>query len=101
VAQKRGVLSVPRSAVRRESDNGGLPNGGAASGGGRSGAAGSVVRYVYVVVHRRAHRRHVEVGLIGVSEVEILGGLHEGERVIAEGPPSIEEDARVAETQPH
>ncbi len=120
VAQKRGVLSVPRSALRRDSDNGsGLPNGGAAPGavpgapananrpaGTTAPAAGggtgnAAPRYVYVVVQRRAHRRDVEVGLIGVSAVEIVAGLHEGERVIAEGPPSLEEGARVVETKPH
>jgi HlyD family secretion protein len=94
VAQKRGVLSVPRSALRRDSDNdSGLPNGGA--------AGNAAPRYVYVIVQRRAHRRDVEVGLIGVSAVEIVAGLHEGERVIAEGPPSLEEGARVVETKPH
>jgi HlyD family secretion protein len=115
VAQKRGVLSVPRSALRRDSDNGsGLPNGDASTiAGTPGGSAGASTiagtpgrsfpagRYVYVVVGRRAHRRDVEVGLIGFSEVEILAGLHAGERVIAEGPPSLEEGARVAETKPH
>jgi multidrug efflux pump subunit AcrA (membrane-fusion protein) len=77
VAQKRGALTVPRSALRRDDE-----------------------RYVYVVVHRHAHRRDVTVGLIGLSEVEILSGLHEGEQVVAEGPPSLAEDARVVEAKP-
>ena len=76
-AQKRGALTVPRSALRRDDE-----------------------RYVYVVVHRHAHRRDVTVGLIGLSEVEILTGLREGERVVAEGPPSLSEDARVVEAKP-
>jgi HlyD family secretion protein len=85
VAQKRGVLSVPRSALRREGD---------AAGGGEQ-------RYVYVVVRRRAHRRDVKLGLIGLSEVEILSGLGEGERVISEGPPALEDGTRVTEAKAH
>jgi HlyD family secretion protein len=87
VAQKRGVLTVPRSALRRE--------------GGDSTGAGGEQRYVYAVVRRRSHRRDVKVGLIGLSEVEILSGLGEGERVVAEGPPSLEDGTRVTETKAH
>jgi HlyD family secretion protein len=82
VAEKRGVLSIPRSALRRE---------------GEAGIGEQ--RYVYVSVRRRAHRRDVKVGLIGLSEVEILSGLGEGERVIAEGPPALEEGVRVTEAK--
>jgi RND family efflux transporter MFP subunit len=95
VAQKSGVLSIPRSALRRDSDReGGLPSGGAAGGA----APG---RFVYVVSHRHVHRRDIEVGLIGLSQVEVVRGLQEGERVVVEGPPSLSEDARVSETKPH
>jgi HlyD family secretion protein len=78
VGQKRGVLAIPRSALRRDNN-----------------------RYVYVVVKRRVHRREVTVGLIGLSQVEILAGLHKDERVVAEGPPSLSEDTRVVEAKPH
>jgi HlyD family secretion protein len=112
VAQKAGVLSIPRSALRREADHDEIP---AAGGGrGRAPVAGAAmapaagggidtapVRFVYVVDHRRAHRRPVKVGLIGLSEVEVLDGLGEGERVVAEGPPVLEENARVAEAKSH
>ncbi len=124
VAQKRGVLSIPRSALRREADHDEgtpadsadspataaaphpapvagpamAPRRPAADGGGIDTAP---VRFVYVVEHRRAHRRVVQVGLIGLSEVEITGGLREGERVVAEGPPVLEENARVAEAKTH
>lgn len=101
VAQKSGVLSVPRSALRRESDNdSGLPNGGALGGDAGDAATGARGRYVYVVIHRRAYRRNVQVGLIGFSEVEVASGLAKGERVVAEGPPNLEEGARVRETRP-
>jgi multidrug efflux pump subunit AcrA (membrane-fusion protein) len=77
VGQKRGVLAIPRSALRRDDS-----------------------RYVYVVVKRRVHRREVTVGLIGLSQVEILAGLHKDERVVAAGPPSLSEDTRVVEAKP-
>jgi hypothetical protein len=43
----------------------------------------------------------VKVGLIGLSEVEVLDGLRQGERVVTEGPPTLAEDARVVEAKPH
>ncbi len=76
VAQKRGALTVPRSALRRNGE-----------------------RYVWAVVRRHAHRREVTVGLIGLSEVEILAGLRAGERVVAEGPSHLSEDTRVVEAK--
>jgi multidrug efflux pump subunit AcrA (membrane-fusion protein) len=107
VAQKRGVLSIPRSALRRETDQGGAD---AAADENRpaaltAGDAGPVVgggtrRYVYTVSRRHAHRRDVTVGLIGLAEVEVLAGLREGERVVAEGPPTLEENVRVIEAKP-
>jgi len=102
VAQKRGVLSIPRSALRRDTDQGSQAaeaGGEAAAGEGKAAGVGSG-RFVYVVSRRHAHRREVTVGLIGLAEVEVLGGLHEGERVVAEGPPTLEENVRVAEAKP-
>jgi HlyD family secretion protein len=113
VAQKRGVLSIPRSALRRDVDQGSLGQaaeaGGApglgeglASGGGAGGGPPGTRRFVYVVGRHHAHRRDVTVGLIGLAEVEVLSGLNEGERVVAEGPPTLEENVRVAEAKaPH
>jgi len=130
VAQKRGVLSIPRSALRRDVDQGAgggegtagsgdaVQGGSGAAGGGEGrtgdvGGAGSSAgvagaargaagaqRFVYVVGRHHAHRRDVTVGLIGLAEVEVLTGLHEGERVVAEGPPTLEENVRVAEAKP-
>lgn len=109
VAQKRGVLTVPRSALRRDVDQGagGGESGTADSGGagglaGIAGAAGAggARRFVYVVRGHHAHRREITVGLIGLAEVEVLSGLTEGERVVAEGPPTMEENVRVAEAKP-
>ena len=113
VAQKRGVLSIPRSALRRDVDQGGAGAGAAGGGdavqGGSGGAGGptgisgaaatGAQRFVYVVGRHHSHRRDVTVGLIGLAEVEVLTGLHEGERVVAEGPPTLEENVRVAEAK--
>ncbi|HEV3457620.1 MAG TPA: HlyD family efflux transporter periplasmic adaptor subunit [Thermoanaerobaculia bacterium] len=122
VAQKRGVLSIPRSALRRDTDQGGgepaagaggeTPGGaGEAGTGGEAGARGDVGaraaaapggarRFVYAVSRRHVHRREVTVGLIGLAEVEVLAGLSEGDRVVAEGPPTLEENVRVIEAKP-
>jgi multidrug efflux pump subunit AcrA (membrane-fusion protein) len=115
VAQKRGVLTIPRSALRRDADQGAGAAGGGEGGTGESGGAGSLAgipgagggagaggvrRFAYVVRGHHAHRRDVTVGLIGLAEVEVLSGLNEGERVVAEGPPTMEENVRVAEAKP-
>jgi HlyD family secretion protein len=112
VAQKRGVLTIPRSALRRDVDQGSGAGGGGEGGTGDVGGAGGLAgvagaagggsgrRFVYVVGRHHAHRRDVTVGLIGLAEVEVLSGLNEGERVVAEGPPTLEEDVRVAEAKP-
>jgi multidrug efflux pump subunit AcrA (membrane-fusion protein) len=107
VAQKRGVLTVPRSALRRDVEQGaaGGAEGAQGDGGGAGGLAGIAGaaggrRFAYVVRGHHAHRRDVTVGLIGLAEVEVLSGLSEGERVVAEGPPTLEENVRVAEAKP-
>jgi hypothetical protein len=113
------VLSIPRSALRRDTDQSGgdlapdergaeapatpaaeAPAGaGAEAGAGTAGGGGSR-RYVYGVSRHHVHRRQVTVGLIGLAEVEVLAGLSEGDRVVAEGPPTLEENARVVEAKP-
>jgi HlyD family secretion protein len=57
---KRNVLKVPRGAFLE-------------SGGGRS---------AYVVDGSSATRRNIAVGAISTSEIEIVSGLREGERII-------------------
>jgi len=110
VAQKRGVLTIPRAALRRDVDQGSGAAGGEGvqgDGGGAGGLAGIAGatgagggrRFAYVVRGHHAHRRDVTVGLIGLAEVEVLSGLGEGERVVAEGPPTLEENVRVAEAK--
>jgi len=64
---KHGVLKVPRGAWLD-------------SGGGHT---------VYVVDGRSATRRPVAVGAVGASEVEIVSGLREGERIITSDTSSL------------
>jgi len=73
VAEKKGALVVPRAALLADGDR----------------------RFVYVEEKGRAIRRDVEVGLIGLTEVEIASGLKEGERVILAGAVPLSEGMRV------
>jgi HlyD family secretion protein len=73
VGDRKDTLVVPRGALEREGDR----------------------RYVLVVRDGRAERRPVEVGLIGLSEVEVLEGLSPGEEVILLGATPIAPGQRV------
>ncbi len=73
LAERRGVLIVPRAALYREGDR----------------------RYVYLLRDGRARRRDVTAGLIGLTEVEITGGLAVGDRVVLAGEVPLVEGLRV------
>lgn len=73
VGERASVLVVPRTAIRRD------------------GAA----RYVFLLEDGRAERREVSVGLVGLSEVEVVSGLKAGDRVILPGGADLKEGARV------
>jgi HlyD family secretion protein len=73
VGDRKDALVVPRGALQRDGDQ----------------------RYVLVVRNGRAERRRVEVGLIGLSEVEVLEGLTAGEEVILLGATPIAPGQRV------
>jgi len=73
VAERRGVLTIPRGALRRQ--------------GGR--------RFVYVVDGGRTARRDVQVGLVGLADVEVTSGLAEGDPVVADAGPELQEGERV------
>lgn len=62
VAERKGVLTIPRGALRRAGTR----------------------RFVYVVDGGKTARRDVEVGLVGLSEVEVRRGLDLGDRVVAD-----------------
>jgi multidrug efflux pump subunit AcrA (membrane-fusion protein) len=71
--EKAGALVVPRASVFRDGDR----------------------RYVYVLDGGRARRRDVTVGLLGLSEVEIVAGLGEKDTVILPGAVSLSDGAKV------
>jgi multidrug efflux pump subunit AcrA (membrane-fusion protein) len=71
--EKAGALVVPRASVFRDGDR----------------------RYVYVLDAGRARRREVTVGLLGLTEVEIVVGLGDKDTVILPGAVSLSDGARV------
>ena len=71
--EKSGTLVVPRAAVIRDGDR----------------------RFVYLLEDGRARRRDVEVGLLGLSEIEVTGGLKEKDRVILPGAAALSDGLRV------
>ena len=74
-AAPRARLVVPKAAVR--TDNG--------------------ASIVYVVRDERAERRAVSVGTAEGDQVEIVSGVTAGEKVVVDGPPTLEDGARVKE----
>ena len=73
IGEKKSALVVPRAALHRESER----------------------RFVYLLRSGRAIRRDVSVGLLGLSEVEITGGLQEGDVVILETQSPLAQGVRV------
>jgi HlyD family secretion protein len=76
VGERADAIVVPRGALLREGDE----------------------RYVLVVRDGRAERRRIAVGLVGLSEVEVLDGLAGGEEVVLPGAIPIAPGQRV---RPH
>ncbi|HVT59195.1 MAG TPA: HlyD family efflux transporter periplasmic adaptor subunit [Thermoanaerobaculia bacterium] len=94
VAQKHGVLIVPRAALR-SGRSGQSGRSGRRGGGGTGGG-----RFVLLLEGERARERPVEVGLIGLAEAEVVRGLAAGDRVILSGPPMLAEGSRVIAARP-
>jgi HlyD family secretion protein len=78
IARREGVLIVPRVALHRDGEE----------------------RWVYIIADAAAQRRRVEVGAIGLSEVELRQGLAAGEEVIVEAPVTLTEGMRVVARRP-
>jgi len=74
VGEKKAALVVPRGAINHDGER----------------------RFVWLLENGRARRRDVAVGLIGLTEVEIVSGLSEGERVLMAGAVPLSEGLRVA-----
>ncbi len=71
--EKTGALVVPRASVFRDGEK----------------------RFVYVLEAGRARRRDVTVGLVGLTEVEVAGGLGDKETVILPGAVALADGVRV------
>jgi HlyD family secretion protein len=71
--EKSGTLVVPRASVLKDGER----------------------RYVYLLDDGRARRREVQVGLTGLTDVEIVSGLSEKDRVIMPGSVPLSEGLRV------
>ncbi len=71
--EKSGALVVPRASVFRDGDR----------------------RFVYLFDSGKARRREVSVGLLGLTEVEIVGGLTEKDTVILPGAAALSDGLRV------
>jgi RND family efflux transporter MFP subunit len=74
--EKSDTLVVPRASVLRDGDK----------------------RFVYVAEDGRARRRGVQVGLTGLTEVEIVGGVSEKDDVILPGSTTLSDGLRVRPT---
>ncbi len=74
--EKSDTLVVPRASVLRDGDK----------------------RFVYVAEDGRARRREVQVGLTGLTEVEIVGGVSEKDDVILPGSTTLSDGLRVRPT---
>jgi multidrug efflux pump subunit AcrA (membrane-fusion protein) len=73
VGEKHGVLTIPRAALFRDGNR----------------------RFVYRLEDGHARRRDVSVGLIGLNDVEIAGGLQENDTVILPGTVPLSDGLRV------
>jgi HlyD family secretion protein len=73
VGERADAIVVPRGALLRQGDE----------------------RYVLVVRDGRAERRRIAVGLVGLSEVEVLDGLTAGEEVVLAGASPVAPGQRV------
>ena len=73
VGEKHGVLTIPRAALQRDGSR----------------------RYAWRLEDGRARRRDVTVGLIGLNDVEIVGGLQERDTVLIPGTVPLTDGLRV------
>lgn len=71
--EKASALAIPRAALLREGD----------------------ARFVYALEDGRARRRNVTVGLVGLNDVEITGGISDGSTVILPGGVTLSDGLRV------
>ena len=73
IGEKGNALVIPRGALQRDGES----------------------RYVYQVIDGKAVRKPVQAGLVGPNDVEIDGGLKEGDRVIVPGAVQLRDGEAV------
>ncbi|HKC26112.1 MAG TPA: efflux RND transporter periplasmic adaptor subunit, partial [Thermoanaerobaculia bacterium] len=73
VGEKHGVLTIPRAALQRDGNR----------------------RFAWRLEDGRARRREVSVGLIGLNDVEVAGGLQENDTVLLPGAVPLSDGLRV------
>ena len=71
----RARLLVPKTAVRTQNS----------------------ASVIFVVQNDRVERRAVKLGVEDKGQIEVVSGINAGERVVVEGPPTLEDGARVKE----
>lgn len=71
--EKNGALAIPRAALFRDGDR----------------------RFVYRLEEGHARRHDVSVGLVGLNDVEITGGLKDNEAVLLPGTVPLSDGLRV------
>ena len=73
-AERKGTLVIPRAAIFRDGNR----------------------RVVFVPESGKARRREVSIGLLGPTEAEVTGGIHDGDRVILPGAVPLTDGAAVS-----
>jgi HlyD family secretion protein len=83
-ATRRNVLSIPIQAltVRKRGDLEAPSDGVLAATASANKARNEEIQGVFVVNNGRAEFRQVETGITGVSDIEVLSGLNEGDQII-------------------
>ena len=73
IGEKSNALVIPRGALQRD----------------------GTARYVFQVIDGKAVRKPVQAGLVGPNDVEIDGGIKEGDRVIVPGATQLRDGEAV------
>ena len=73
VGERKDALAIPRAALFREAER----------------------RFVYLLEGGRARRRDITVGLVGLNDVEVTGGLSEKDTVLLSGSTPLSDGLRV------
>lgn len=77
-SERRGVVTVPRAAVRQDGE----------------------ARYVFVVEAGKLRRRTIKLGMGNFGKFEVLEGLKDGERVVLPGEFELRDGMNVRVTAP-